>query len=127
MTTSSLDITTTRRYIVILTALVANLAAGHAIADTDRTDDVPEIVVSLADLEMSKPKGVDLAYGRIRSAAKIVCRVNQSRELAKVARASTCFRSSVDDAVAKVDWPLLSELHARTMSGDAEMIRAASR
>lgn len=127
MTTSSFNVTTARRYIMTLTAIVTSMAAGQAIADTGRTDDVPKIVVSYAGLELSKPKGADMLYGRIRSAAEIVCRVNQSRELAQVARANACFSAAVADAVAKVDRPLVSELHARRMGARDQMVRSASR
>lgn len=127
MTTLNFNVATTRRYILILTAIVAHLIAGHAIADTDRTDDVPKIVVSLAGFELSTPQGANMVYGRIRSAAKIVCRVDQSRELAQVARASACFRRAVGDAVAQANRPLLSELHARRTGDPIEMVRSARR
>lgn len=127
MTTLTLNVTIARRYIVMLTAIVAQLAAGYASADADRMDDVPKIVVSLAGLSLANPKGVDLAYERIRSAAKIVCHVDQSRELAQAARARACFKTAVADAVAKVDRPMLSALHASRTSGQPEMVRSASR
>ncbi|MBL8265648.1 UrcA family protein [Steroidobacter sp.] len=127
MTTLNLNVTIARRYIVILTAIVAQLAAGYASADTDRTDDVPKIVVSLAGLSLATPKGVDIAYDRIRSAAKIVCHVDQSRELGQAARARACFKTAVADAVAKIDRPLLSALHASRMGGLEQLNTVAKR
>ena len=126
MMTSSLNATGTCRYILLLTAIVACLAAGYARADGDRTDDVPKMVVSLAGLDLSTPKGAEVVYGRIRFAAKVVCRVDQSRDLAQAARARTCFRRAVDDAVGQAHRPLLSELHARKM-GQGEMAQSARR
>lgn len=127
MTTLTFDATSARRYILMLTAVAAHLAAGYASADSDRTDDVPKIVVSLAGLDLSTPKGADVVYGRIRSAAKVICDVNQSRELSQTARARVCFRNAVDDAVAQAKRPLLSALHARKMGSSREVIRSASR
>lgn len=115
-----------KRNILMLVASAACLAAGHANADTSSTDDVPKIVVSLAGIETSTPKGAELVYGRIRAAAKIVCRVDQSRVPQQIARARACFRVAMDDAVAQANRPVLSSLHAQRM-GEGEMIRAASR
>ena len=115
------------RYILMLTAIVSCLAAGNASADIGNLDDVPKIVVSLAGLEMSTPKGAELGYSRIRSAAKIVCRMDQSRVPQQIARARACFRTAMDDAVGQANRPVLSALHASRMGGQAEMIRSARR
>lgn len=123
----NLSATSTCRYIVMLAAMAACLAGGSAGADTNRTDDVPKIVVSLAGLELSTPKGAEMVYGRIRSAAKIVCQVDQSRELERMTRARACFRDAVDDAVGQADRPVLSALHARRMDEQGEMVRSARR
>jgi UrcA family protein len=117
----------TRRCILMLTAIAAGLAAGCANADADRTDDVPRIVVSLAGIDMSTSTGASVVYGRIRSAAQAVCRVNQSRDLKQIALARDCYRNAVDDAVAQANRPMLSELHARKMGDAREVIRSASR
>lgn len=116
-----------RRYIVVMTAIVAPLATWCASADSARIDDVPRIVVSFAGLDLTSQKGVDLLYSRIRSAAKIVCRVNESREQHRIAQARACYRSALEDAVAKVNRPLLSEVHARRTGGPEDVARSASR
>lgn len=117
----------TRRYIVMLTAVVAPLASWCASADPARTDDVPRIVVSFAGLDLTSQKGADVLYSRIRSAAKIVCRVNESREQHRIARAHACYRSALEDAVAQVNRPLLSEVHARRTGRPEDVVRSASR
>ena len=127
MTTFIFNAASTRRYILLLTAVAAYVAAGYAIADSDRTDDAQKVVVSLAGLDMSTPKGVDMVYGRIRAAAEVVCHVNQSRDLARIAQARDCFQSAVADAIAQANRPLLSGLHARRMGNQSEVIRSASR
>ena len=127
MTTFICNATNTRRNILLLTAAVACLATGYAHADTNRIGDVPQVVVSLAGLDLSSGRGADMVYGRIRSAAEAVCGVGQSRELAQVQHARTCFRSAIDDAISQANRPLLSELHARKMGTPREMIRSASR
>jgi UrcA family protein len=111
----------------VLTAIVSCLAAGYASADAGKTDDVPKIVVSLAGLEMSSPKGAEMVYGRIRTAARTVCRVDQSRVPQQIARARVCFRNAMDDAVGQANRPALSALHAKRMGEPAEMIRSARR
>jgi UrcA family protein len=116
-----------RGYMLMLTVIAACFAAGFASADTGRTDDVPKIVVSLAGVDLSTPKGAELAYDRIRSAAKIVCRVDESRELAQIARTRDCFRGAVNDAVGQVNRPLLSALHERRTGEQSEMVRTARR
>ncbi len=127
MTTFLFNATNTCRYILMLTAAVACMAAGYARADSSRTDDVPSIVVSLAGFDLSTAKGTDVVYSRIRSAAKIVCGVNKSRQLPQMARANVCFRNAVDDAIAQANRPLLSQLHARRTGNDREVLRSASR
>lgn len=127
MTTFIFSATSARRYILMLAAVAAHLASGYASADSNRTDDVPRAVVSLAGLDLSTSKGADVVYGRIRSAAEVVCGVNQSRELVQITRARTCFRSAVDGAIAQADRPLLSALHARRMGNHREVMRSASR
>jgi UrcA family protein len=127
MTTLIFNAPNMRRYILLLTAAVASLAAGYACADSNRIGDVPKVVVSLAGLDLSTGKGVDMVYGRIRNAAEAVCGVGQSRELAQVEHARRCFRSAIDDAIAQANRPLLSELHALKMGKPVEMIRSASR
>lgn len=115
-----------KRNIPMLVATAACLVAGYASADTGSMDDAPKVVVSLAGIETSTPKGAEMVYGRIRSAAKVVCRVGQSREPQQIARARACFRVAMDDAVAQAHRPLVSALYAQRM-GEGEMIRAASR
>jgi UrcA family protein len=110
----------------MLTAAVACMAAGYTRADNN-TDDVRTIVVSLAGFDLSSAKGADAVYSRIRSAAKIVCAVDQSRQLAQIARARACFRNAVDDGITQANRPLLSALHARRTGTEREAIRSASR
>lgn len=126
MTTFIFNAVSTRRFILMLTAVTAHLAAGYAAADTNRIDDIPRVVVSLAGLDLSTTKGADLVYGRIRSAAEFVCSVNQSREPARIARARACFQNAVDDAIAQANRPLLSDLHARKTGNQREMMQSAS-
>jgi UrcA family protein len=127
MTTFICNAASTRRYFLMLIAVAAYLAAGCAIADSDRTGDVPKIVVSLAGIDMSTAKGADMVYGRISAAAEVVCRVGQSRDLAQITHARVCFRSAVADAISQANRPLLSALHARRMGNQGEVIRSASR
>lgn len=116
----------THHYVLSMTAAVAQLLASSANADVERLADVPRIVVTFGDLDLSKPAGSTALYERIQSAAEIVCRVNESRQLALIARSRACYRSAIDDAVAQIDHPRLTALHDRKV-GKEEVVRAAKR
>lgn len=69
--------------------------------------------VTYADLNLSSPAGAKTLYGRIRTAARKVCTVNgespyEFQNLDK----RRCIRSAIDQAVMKVDSPVLVAMHA---------------
>lgn len=114
-----------RGFVYMLTAAAACLATWGASADT--ASDPPKMVVNVVGYDLSTTKGAEALYNRIEAAAEVVCRVNQSREQQRMARARVCFRSAVADAVAQVNQPLLSMAHVRAIGSDDKVIRAAQR
>jgi UrcA family protein len=82
-------------------ALTSWIPANRCLADT-LVDDAPARLVDYSDLDLSRPAGVAALYGRIESAARIVCNAEDSLELAAVARARRCTKSSIGRAVAEV-------------------------
>ena len=107
--------------VVTKSALALTLAAALALpvvpAHADRIERVtvssaPTIRISYAELDINRPRGLEVLYSRIQDAAKVVCNVNQMRrELAQAARASACYKTAVDDAVRQINRPTLTALH----------------
>src|SRR5271156_767375 len=84
---------------------LGTLQVAHA-AD----DGVPSRKVSFADLDISKPAGAKVLYGRILRAAKEVCQVNGFQSLAMSQMINRCVDHAIDNAVKDVGSPALSAL-----------------
>jgi UrcA family protein len=94
--------------------LVTSLAvATLSLASTGfaSADDVRKVTVSYAELDLSKPAGADALYQRIKRAAFLVCGGEDSPIGWNRIQKQQCISASVDEAVAKVNAPLLSALH----------------
>jgi len=117
----------TRHFILSLTAAVVCSLTSFANAQAGPNGDVPKITVSLADLDVSKPAGANVLYGRIRGAARAVCGLYDSRLLVMIALSRACYRSAVDNAVAQINQPLLTAVHERTIGQQVEVVRTAER
>ena len=77
-------------------------------------------VVRFAELDLSKIEGVTALYGRLRTAAYIVCEPGQdewSWSPRRVDRA--CINKAIAAAVAKVNSPLLTQYHHLRLQGDS--------
>ncbi len=73
--------------------------------------------VSYADLDLSKPQGVESLYGRLRSASHVVCQPLEGRSLQSHAQWSSCVSTSLTDAINLVNNSNLSAYHlARSSS-----------
>lgn len=104
-------------------ALTAAIACAAAPARADRINgevtvtSAPTITVSFAELDISKPRGLEVLYSRIEHAAKAVCGMEYSAQLARARLAKTCYKTAVDDAVRQINRPTLTALHlAKTRS-----------
>ncbi len=71
--------------------------------------------VGYSDLDVSKIKGAKTLYLRIQYAAEVVC---QSAATWGKKEAEACVRKAVNEAVARVDVPLLSQYHQLRSKGD---------
>ena len=71
--------------------------------------------VGFSDLEVSTMKGAKTLYLRIRHAAETVC---ESAATWGKKEGETCMRKAMDDAVARVDAPLLTQYHELRNKGD---------
>lgn len=107
--------------VVTKSALALTVAAALALpvvpSHADRIEGVtvssaPTIKVSYAELDITKPRGLEVLYSRIQSAAKTVCDVDHSRrELARGRHAMACYKTAIDDAVRQINRPTLTALH----------------
>jgi UrcA family protein len=64
--------------------------------------------VSFADLDISKPAGAKVLYGRIKAAAYKVC--SFEGDMSSIQRVNKCIDTAIDNAVRDVDSPALSAL-----------------
>jgi UrcA family protein len=71
--------------------------------------------VGYSDLDLSKLKGAKTLYLRIRHAAEVLC---ESAATWGKKEGEACVRKAVDDAVARVDVPLLSQYYRLRCMGD---------
>jgi UrcA family protein len=71
--------------------------------------------VGYSDLDVSKLKGAKTLYLRIRHAAEVLC---ESAATWGKKEGDACVRKAVDDAVARVDVPLLTQYYQLRTKGD---------
>jgi UrcA family protein len=74
-------------------------------------DGVRNVTVSYAEFDLSKPAGAEALYRRIKRAAFLVCGGEDSPITWNRSQKDQCISTSVGEAVAKVNAPLLSALH----------------
>jgi len=96
-------------------ALVLLLGAGSALGlahvDSASAADVPQMKVSYADLDLSRPEDVRVLYRRLRYAASEVCQPAPLVELSAHAAWEQCYRAALERAVVQVNAPQLLALH----------------
>jgi UrcA family protein len=74
--------------------------------------DVPSVVVSYGDLNLSNEQGTRALYRRIVAAARQVCPVQITRELSSVAASNACQADAIARAVRELNNPQLAAVHA---------------
>lgn len=83
-------------------------AAEPDLRDTLRMD------VSYSDLNLDSAAGVKVLYSRLRSAARHVCvPFDDGQQRAINFHFHACFKNALDSAVAKINKPTLTAMHAR--------------
>ena len=98
-------------------ALVTSSSQARASSTTATLAPGTSITVRFADLNVDSADGAWILYSRIRGAAESVCGTRMSvwegdREWAWRA----CYRATVDDAVRRINRPMLSSQHASFVS-----------
>ncbi|HJR71340.1 MAG TPA: UrcA family protein [Gammaproteobacteria bacterium] len=105
------------RSIPSLSALLLLGWSASTLAAPTRAGDVPTKTVRFADLDISTAIGAETLYGRIRTAARIVCRAQPASAVRE------CRARAVDDAVSKLGNSLLSSIHRSTVERVEEVVR----
>jgi UrcA family protein len=97
---------------VLGTALLALIVCLLGITPAwSNTPNMPSVTVRYADLDLSSPAGANALYHRIQAAAKQVCGF-PGTDLVEQTIWRSCYRSAVDNAVRKVNSPLLIAVHS---------------
>ncbi|MGO9947189.1 MAG: UrcA family protein [Steroidobacteraceae bacterium] len=79
--------------------------------------------VRYSDLDVSTTQGAKTLYLRIRFAAETLC---ESAATWGKKEGETCVNKAVDDAVAHVNLPLLSQYHQLRSKGDRALVQLAN-
>jgi UrcA family protein len=102
------------RALVLATLAAACVAVtSTAVYAADNSDsESMKRTVKYGDLNLSDPQGAEQLYRRIVAAARQVCGALDGRSLHEKAQFWACTRQSIVRAVAGVDQPALTALHA---------------
>jgi UrcA family protein len=96
-------------------ALAQQATAAASAAEHSTTNWLVTYPVGYSDLDISKMKGAKTLYLRIRYAAETIC---QSTATWGKKEGEACERKAIDDAVARVNSPLVSQYHQLRGKGD---------
>jgi UrcA family protein len=94
---------------------IGGTAVAQEPAAASTTNSSVSYPVGFSDLDVSTLKGAKTLYLRIRYAAETLC---ENAATWGKKEGGACVRRAVDDAVARVDVPLLTQYHALRSKGD---------
>jgi UrcA family protein len=122
---TSADVSTNPHYITCIDEAMANASAQIAEIVGIHADQRPAVAevprqlvtypVGYSDLDVTKLKGAKILYLRIHHAAEALC---ESAATWGKKEGKECVRKAVDDAVARVDAPLLTQYYELRSKGD---------
>lgn len=107
---------------MMMSALVLAILPAHAALQPARS-----VVVSYADLDLSRSNGATVLYRRIRSAAETVCATLNDRNLGVHAHFEACVQSAIGAAVAEVNRSTLTAYYGATTNGRNAVIQLAQK
>ncbi len=105
----------TTRTLLAAAALCAALVTGA------RADNVAQMHVKYADLDVTGGAGAAVLYQRIKVAATQVCGLDGERDLGRKAHAQACVDRAIAQAVAKVNAPALTGLYQTKAGGNTQL------
>ena len=100
---------------------ISLIAAGRALAADPRAPQSVEnkagIRVRYADLDLSKPQDVSILYKRINRAARDNCGTDAAAAWdGRTSLLKKCIGQTIEDAVNRINKPLLTALHRERMN-----------
>ena len=112
---TSIRKSTDARSLVLTTLAMACLAVASTVvhaADKSPDSEPMKRTVKYGDLNLANQQGVEQLYRRISGAAQHVCDNGESRSLQAQAQVWICTQQTIARAVAAVNQPALTALHA---------------
>jgi UrcA family protein len=98
-------------FAALATACLAVVSTAVHAADTSGSEPAKK-TVTYGDLNLASSEGVEQLYRRVVGAARQVCDGLDGRSLQEKVQFSICVKQSIARAVAVVDQPALTALHA---------------
>jgi UrcA family protein len=89
----------------------AAVAVWTALATVSRADDLRQVHVGYADLNVKTEAGAAVLLQRIRSAAERVCEVPGSRDLGQQAQVKACTDHAISGAVEQINSSSLTKVY----------------
>ena len=112
---------------VTLYTLFLTLSAAAFGPPAAAGDNPPQRVVQYGDLNLENAKGVQALYGRLNSAARVVCAPQVNLGHYQRAEARACAKKAVQDAVRDVNNANLTAYHLERTGQGGEKEKLASR
>jgi len=105
------------------------LSAGLTILSFPATagNELPQLRVRLADLDLTRPKDVAVAYGRLRWAAAQVCPLADSASYWLRESAQPCVTAAIRQAVQSIGSPKLTAYSQERTEHEAQQAPAQTR
>ena len=99
-------------HLAALAAIASALSTG--VLHAAPADNVAQVTVTYADLDLSKSEGADTLYRRLTQAARIVCAPYEGRDLKGRQLWNDCYEDAIGEALATLGNPMLTDLHRPT-------------
>jgi UrcA family protein len=108
---------------------ISLIAAGRALAADPRAPQSVEnkagIRVHYADLDLSKPEDISILYKRISRAARDNCGTDAAAWDGRTSLLKKCIGQTIEDAVNRINKPLLTALHRERMNHVSSGLKVA--
>jgi len=100
-------------------------SAGSAVNKPFLSDPPLTSVVHFSDLDVSSVDGAKRLYARLRRAASEVCEPLESASAEGASEHGACVSKAIEDAVAHINRPRLSEYHRSHTKGRPRIVKLA--
>ena len=119
--------TASRLHRIVAACLIGALSSSFAAAHSAAIDSAEflQATVKFGDLDVSRPQGALVLYGRIHAAAQNVCSPLDGRDISDKMRLAACVKKAVTAAVKTIDNPVLFAIYS-AKTGNGSVTRLAS-